>query len=113
VRVEPGAYQRSRLETIAARGERAHGASPLWARWNDELGERYTLGVEEELMLLEPGDWSLVQSSDEVLARLSDELSAHTFPETHAAENDGLHWPRRDGLKWPHLASVVVGVDVA
>ena len=30
-----------------------------------------------------------------------------------AAENDGLHWPRRDGLKWPHLASVVVGVDVA
>ena len=28
-------------------------------------------------------------------------------------ENDGLHWPRRDGLKWPHLASVVVGVDVA
>ena len=28
-------------------------------------------------------------------------------------ENDGLRWPRRDGLKWPHLASVVVGVDVA
>ena len=28
-------------------------------------------------------------------------------------ENDGLHWPRRDGLKWLHLASVVVGVDVA
>jgi putative transposase len=28
-------------------------------------------------------------------------------------ENDGLHWPRRDGLNWPHLASVVVGVDVA
>ncbi|MGZ6569361.1 MAG: hypothetical protein ACXVE9_18460, partial [Solirubrobacteraceae bacterium] len=27
--------------------------------------------------------------------------------------NDGLRWPRRDGLKWPHLASVVVGVDVA
>ena len=27
--------------------------------------------------------------------------------------SDGLHWPRRDGLKWPHLASVVVGVDVA
>ena len=27
--------------------------------------------------------------------------------------NDGLRWPRRDGLKWPHLASVVVGVDLA
>jgi hypothetical protein len=24
-----------------------------------------------------------------------------------------LQWPRRGGLKWPHLASVVVGVDVA
>ena len=32
-------------------------------------------------------------------------------PTSH--RNDGLHWPRRDGLKWPHLASVVVGVDVA
>ena len=30
-----------------------------------------------------------------------------------AAEQARLHWPRRDGLKWPHLASVVVGVDVA
>jgi hypothetical protein len=30
-----------------------------------------------------------------------------------ALENDGLRWPRRDGLKWPHLASVVVGVDLA
>ena len=85
MRVEPGAYQRSRLDPIDARGERAHGAVPLWARWNDELDQRYTLGVEEELMLLEPGDWSLVQSSDEALARLSGELSAHTFPETHAA----------------------------
>src|SRR4051794_34697937 len=28
-------------------------------------------------------------------------------------ENDGLRWPRRDGLKWAHLASVVVGVDLA
>jgi hypothetical protein len=30
-----------------------------------------------------------------------------------AFRNDDLHWPRRDGLKWTHLASVVVGVDVA
>ena len=32
---------------------------------------------------------------------------------TSKNENDGLRWPRRDGLKWPHLASVVVGVDLA
>jgi len=30
-----------------------------------------------------------------------------------AFRNDDLHWPQCDGLKWPHLASVVVGVDVA
>ncbi len=59
-------------------------AQPSWARWNDDLGARYTLGVEEELMLLAPSDWSLAQSSDLVLAGLSDELAAHTSPETHA-----------------------------
>jgi glutamate---cysteine ligase / carboxylate-amine ligase len=58
---------------------------PLWARWNDELDQRYTLGVEEEVMLLEPANWSLAQSSDEVLARLSDDLALHTSAETHAA----------------------------
>ena len=61
------------------------GDAPSWARWSDTLERRYTLGVEEEVMLLERSDWSLAQSSDEVLARLSDELSAHTSPETHAA----------------------------
>jgi glutamate---cysteine ligase / carboxylate-amine ligase len=73
---------------------------PLWARWNDELDQRYTLGVEEELMLLEPAGWSLAQSSDHVIARLSDELSPHTFPETHAAVVElvtGIH-PDVDGV---------------
>src|SRR4051812_1628102 len=59
--------------------------APLWARWNGELVVRYTLGVEEEVMLLDPASWSLVQSGDEVLARLSDELSPFASPETHAA----------------------------
>jgi glutamate---cysteine ligase / carboxylate-amine ligase len=57
----------------------------LWARWSRGVDRRFTLGAEEELMLLEPRDWSLAQSSDFVLARLSDDLSAQTSPETHAA----------------------------
>jgi len=85
VRVEPEAYQRSDLDPVGGLGDWPRGACPLWARWNDELDQRYTLGVEEELMLLEPADWSLAQSGDDVLARLSDELSPHTSPETHAA----------------------------
>jgi carboxylate-amine ligase len=60
-------------------------ASPRWARWNGERDTRYTLGVEEEVMLLDAEDWSLVPSGDEVLVRLSEELRAHTSPETHAS----------------------------
>jgi glutamate---cysteine ligase / carboxylate-amine ligase len=83
--VEPEAYQRSYLDPVGGLGDHPRGGWPLWARWNDALDQRYTLGVEEEVMLLEPADWSLAQSGDDVLARLSSELSAHTFPETHAA----------------------------
>ncbi len=71
----------SNADQIVGDGDRAQ---PLWARWNDDLVARYTLGVEEELMLLAPSDWSLAQLSDVVLAGLSDELSMHTSPETHA-----------------------------
>ncbi|MGO9749944.1 MAG: glutamate-cysteine ligase family protein [Solirubrobacteraceae bacterium] len=46
---------------------------------------RYTIGVEEELMLLDPSDFSLVQSSEKVLRRLSGELRRRTAPETHAS----------------------------
>jgi carboxylate-amine ligase len=88
------------IDSIDRRPGRSRNAHPLWARWNDEIGERYTLGVEEEVMLLEPAHWSLAQSSDRVLACLSDELSLHTSPETHAAVIElttGIH-PDVDGI---------------
>ena len=97
--LEPGAYQRLDADRAGGHAGWRRAAHPLWARWNDELGQRYTLGVEEELMLLDPRACSLAQSSDEVLARLSDELSARTFPETHAAVIElatGIH-PDVDG----------------
>jgi glutamate---cysteine ligase / carboxylate-amine ligase len=85
VRAGTGGYQPSPRDLPARCRDRSRGVLPLWARWNGQLDQHYTLGVEEELMLLEPHQWSLAQSSDKVLARLSGELSAHTFPETHAA----------------------------
>jgi carboxylate-amine ligase len=85
VSAEPEAHQPSDVDLVGGLGDRPLGSVPWWARWNDKLDQRYTLGVEEELMLLEPGDWSLAQSSDHVLRRLSDELSPHASPETHAA----------------------------
>jgi len=58
---------------------------PSWARWSEGAGRYYTVGVEEEVMLLDPSDYSLSESSDGVLRRLSRELAAHMRPETHAA----------------------------
>jgi carboxylate-amine ligase len=78
-------FARSYVGSVDTRDACPSGADPLWARWNGKLDQRYTLGVEEEVMLLEPEGWSLAQSSDQVLGRLSDELSLHTSPETHAA----------------------------
>lgn len=58
---------------------------PSWAVWNRAATRRYTIGVEEELMLLNPSDFSLAQSGEKVLRRLPGELHAHTAPETHAS----------------------------
>jgi len=65
--------------------EADRGIRPFWARWNSTVERRYTVGVEEELMLLQRSDHSLAQSSDEILARLSGDLRACTSPETHAS----------------------------
>ena len=54
---------------------------PDWATW--KRGHEYTLGVEEEVMLLNPHDWSLAQQIDRVLPMLSEELSERVTPETH------------------------------
>ena len=54
---------------------------PAWAVWR--RGNEYTLGVEEEVMLLNPHDWSLAQQVDRVLPTLSAELSERVTPETH------------------------------
>jgi hypothetical protein len=73
------------LEGVGGRNGGPRATLPLWAPWNDELAQRYTLGVEDELMLIQSDQQSLARSSDEVLARLSDGLSRQTSPETHAA----------------------------
>jgi glutamate---cysteine ligase / carboxylate-amine ligase len=66
-------------------GPDVQATSPSWARWNSTISRRYTLGVEEELVLLRPQDQSLGESSDWLLARLPPGLSEHASPETHAA----------------------------
>jgi glutamate---cysteine ligase / carboxylate-amine ligase len=67
----------------ASAADRGH-AAPAWAQWNVS-GRRYTIGVEEEVLLLDRAGFSLAQRSEDTLERLSEGLSAHTSLETHAA----------------------------
>jgi carboxylate-amine ligase len=54
-----------------------------WAEWNPSAP--YSVGIEEEVMLLDPHDWSLAQRIDDVLPRLSPELASRATAETHGA----------------------------
>jgi carboxylate-amine ligase len=55
-----------------------------WANW--AASEAYTLGVEEEVMLLDPtNDWSLAQRIDDVLPQLSERLGDRVAGETHGS----------------------------
>jgi glutamate---cysteine ligase / carboxylate-amine ligase len=56
-----------------------------WAEWNPAVAVRpWTVGIEEESMLLEPGGWSLVPCIGDVLAGLPPSLFGHASAETHA-----------------------------
>lgn len=59
--------------------------SPEWAEWRaDGHGAPYTLGIEEELMLLD-GDGALAFRSEEVMARLPEVVRERASLETHAS----------------------------
>lgn len=56
---------------------------PEWAQWR--ASTPYTVGVEEEVMLLARQDWSLAHRAEEVLTHLPDSLVGHAAAETHQA----------------------------
>jgi glutamate---cysteine ligase / carboxylate-amine ligase len=56
-----------------------------WARWSRAGSERpWTVGVEEEVMLLDARTRSVANRIDDVLAAVPDELAGHASAETHA-----------------------------
>ena len=57
---------------------------PSWANWGAGDHE-WTLGVEEEIMLLHPGSWSLAQAIDDVLRVASPLEREQMSSETHSA----------------------------
>jgi glutamate---cysteine ligase / carboxylate-amine ligase len=57
-----------------------------WADWSPAGAEApWTVGVEEEVMLLDPGSWMLESRSEAVLEALDPEVAAHTAAETHGS----------------------------
>jgi carboxylate-amine ligase len=54
-----------------------------WSRWR--TSEAYTLGVEEEVMLLAPPGGGLAQRGDDVLLELAEPLAGRVSGETHQA----------------------------
>jgi carboxylate-amine ligase len=55
-----------------------------WSDWRPHpSGAEYTLGVEEEVMLVHPEDWSLAHQIDRVLLSLPADLVSHLTAETH------------------------------
>ena len=59
---------------------------PSWAEWNPgAAGAPWTVGLEEEVMLLDPRDWSLASRIDDVLPALPAEVAERAAPETHGS----------------------------
>ena len=60
-------------------------ASPAWAEWSPGGGvPPYTVGIEEEAMLLDPRTWDLANRVDDLLPRLAHGTGRHVESETHA-----------------------------
>jgi carboxylate-amine ligase len=58
-------------------------AAVAWAAWQPSTP--YTVGLEEEVMLLDPKTWTLAQRADRLLAVLGDDLVGSCSAETHEA----------------------------
>jgi carboxylate-amine ligase len=78
-------------------------AEPAWALWDEEgAAAPWTVGIEEEVMLLDPSTWALTAQIDAVLAVLSDHLAAHVGAETHGSAVElrtGVHATVGSGLR--------------
>jgi len=68
---------------------------PVWAQWRPAAdGPPWTVGVEEEVMLLDPHTWALAPRIDDVLPALAPELVGHVTAETHGSALElatGIH----------------------
>ncbi|MGZ5374858.1 MAG: carboxylate-amine ligase [Solirubrobacterales bacterium] len=83
--------------------QREPATTPEWAHWADqhELGA-YTVGVEEEVMLVDPIHWGLAQRIESVLPRLPAGHSDRYATETHESALElqtGVHSRVADAME--------------
>lgn len=90
-------------------------ALPHWARWNSEsAASPWTVGVEEEVMLLDPRDWSLASRIDDVLPALPAEVAERAAAETHGSALELASRPQLTvGAAIDELASLRAGLAAA
>jgi carboxylate-amine ligase len=56
---------------------------PQWAEW--KASRPYTVGLEEEVMFLDPRGWGLAHRGEDILGALPAPLARHAHAETHEA----------------------------
>jgi carboxylate-amine ligase len=62
------------------------GSAPAWARWNQAAADApWTVGIEEEVMLVSPETWLPVSRCEDVLAAFPEELTGSARAETHGS----------------------------
>ncbi|HXN40029.1 MAG TPA: hypothetical protein VN892_18510, partial [Solirubrobacteraceae bacterium] len=60
--------------------------SPAWGRWPPPEARRpWTVGIEEEVMLLHASDFALAPWIDSILPTLAPHLADHVDAETHGS----------------------------
>jgi carboxylate-amine ligase len=71
-------------------------STPEWAAWNRAGAEApWTVGIEEEVMLLDPVTWMPASRSEEALAALDSDVASHTAAETHGSAMELATDPHR------------------
>jgi glutamate---cysteine ligase / carboxylate-amine ligase len=75
--------QRARATDLSGYGYAREGGFPAWSDWAPS--PPYSVGIEEEAMLLDPQHWALEPCSDRVLPSLPATLASRVTAETHEA----------------------------
>ena len=85
------------------------GAALTWVP-----SEPYTVGIEEEIMLLDPDGWTPAARADDVLPRLPGELTDHLGRETHRSAVELATQPHATvGAAVAQLAALREGLEAA